>query len=344
MPAGRVTNDPSNYYAVGLQSAINTDATVFYYPKYLDGTGFDVEVDASSERVGGSGREIGLRYRTKVTADGQYVAYSLPDLAGRAFTHAIGQDTVTAGPSSAALVLWNHQINTGASLLPYLTMEQNWADETERTTNCLISSLKLELEAGKPFKITQQFISGGTPHTQSTQLTPVRESVYFPHLMPGASVAIVANGGLTAGVGATSVEVTKASLEIKNQLDDNIQTTALNREDVLWLNLDIDIDGTFKYINNAFWNAVQYGGGSQVPTGLLTSGAFYAFSPGVSNQSFNILAPFVEFSNLKVNRLDPDGKTMYIDYTASTRGGIGTQSLQITAVTVASTSYTLATT
>ncbi len=331
LPAGRVTNDTANYFAFGLQSAKDTDASTFYFMKQLSGTGFDVKVDASSERVGGVGREIGLRYRTMVTGDGQYVQYAQSDFLGRVIYAATGTpDVVTAGPSNPALVLYNHQLGSGASLLPYQTVEQNWADATERTGNCLIASLKLEGEAGHPVKATAQFVSGGTPHTQSTQLTPARESNELL-MVPGGSVAITATGGLTAGVGATSLQVTKWSLEIKNELDDKIQTVALNREDVLWLNADYDVDGTCKYINDAFWYAVQYGGGSQVPTGFLTNGNFTFYTAGPSGTSVKLFTPFVEFTAVKVNRLDPDGKTMYLDFTASTRQ-IGSQSFQATIV------------
>lgn len=334
---GRVTNDPSNYLAIGLQPAKDTDATTFYFLKHLDGSGFDVKVDESSERVGGSGREIGLRYRTKVTADGQYIAYAQSDFAGRVLYAALGSDAVTAGPSNPSLALYNHQINSGASLLPYQTLEQGWADQVERTTNCVVSDLKLEGEAGKPVKLTAQFISGGTPHTQAVALTPARESNEVL-MVPGASVAITASGGLSAGLGASSLQVTKWSVEIKNQTDDAIQTVALNREDVLWLNADYDLDGTFKYINKDFWNAVQYGGGSQVPTGLLTSGAFTFYTAGPSGTSLKVYAPFVEFTALKVNRLDPDGKTMYIDYMAATRN-IGSQALQCMVVSPTAGAY-----
>lgn len=338
LPAGRVTNDASNYFAIGIQSAKDVDATTFYFTKHLDGTGFDVAVDTSSERVGGSGREVGLRYRKKVTADGQYIAYAQPDFAGRVLAAALGQDTVTASAGG----FYTHSIVSGASLLPYQTVEQAWADETERTTNCLISDLKIEGQAGMPVKLTAQFVTGGTPHTQSTTLSPVREAA-LPLMMPGGSAAITATGNLTAGVGATSLQITKWSTEIKNALDDAIQTVALNREDVLYLTADYDIDGTLKYINNAFWNAVQYGGATQVPTGALTSGQFFFYTPGASGGALTLFAPFVEFTSTKVNRLDPDGKTIFLDFVASTKN-IGTQSFQATVLSGAATSYTLSTT
>lgn len=349
LPAGRVTNDPTNYFAIGLQSAKDVDATNFYFTKHLDGTGFDVDVTASSEREGGSGREIGLRYRTKVTADGQYVAYARPDFLGRVLTAALWQDTVTAGPSQGVGNPYysTHAINSGASLPLYQTCEQAWADETERVANCIVSDLKLEGEAGKPVKVTAQFVSGGTPHTQAVNLTAAREAA-FPLMIPGGSVAIVAggtafSGGGGYGIGASSLQVTKWALDIKNAVDDAIQTVALNREDVLVLTSDYDFSGTVKYINNALWNTIWYGQGSQVPTGTLEDGQFYFNTTNPSQMSATILAPFVEFTGLKVNRLDPDGKTMYLDWTASTRN-IGTQSLQCTVVSGASTSYALSTT
>lgn len=355
LPQGRVTNDPTNYLAIGLQSGKDVDATNFYFLKHLDGSGFDVAVNFSSERVGGSGREIGLRYRTKVTADGQYVAYAQPDFAGRVLTAALWQDTVVAGPSQGVGNPYysTHSIFSGASTPLYQTVDQNWADETERTANCVISDLKLEGEAGKPVKITAQFVSGGTPHVLATQLTPAREGT-FPFMVAGGSVAILAAGssfgggaangqGGGYGLGASSLQVTKWALEIKNQVDDAIQTNALNREDVLVLNQDYDFTGTFKYINSAFWNEVNYAGGSTVPTGLPENGQFFFYTSTPSQQSLSLFAPFIEFTSVKVNRLDPDGKTIYLDYAASTRN-IGTSSLQCTVVSGASTSYALSTT
>ena len=342
LPAGRVTNDPSNYFAMALQSAKDVDGTTFYFLKHLSGTGFDVTVEESDERVGGSGFEVGLRYRTKVTSDGQMVSYADPDFTGRILYGALGTELTTASVAGGKT---SHLIVSGGSLLPYYTVEQAWADETERTTNCLISDLKFEGEAGRPVKITAQFVSGGTPHTQSAALTPTREADPVPFMVPGGSVAINATGALTAGVGASSLQLTKWSLDIKHGMDDAIQTVALNREDVLRLSDDYDIDGTFKYINKSFWEAVQYGGGTQVPTGALTNGQFYFYTSTPSGQTLTLYAPFVEFKSVKTNRLDPDGKTMFIDFVASTRGGvIATQSLQATVVNNTPSAYSLSTT
>jgi hypothetical protein len=339
---GRVTNDPTNYFAFGLQSAKDVAATNFYYLKQLDGTGFDVTVNLSSERVGGVGREIGLRYRTKVTADGSFIQYAQPDFLGRVLYGALGTDTVTAGPSNAAMQLYNHSIVSGASLLPYYECEQNWADETERTGNCMFSDVKLEGEAGKPVKVTVQFISGGTPHFNSTQLVPVREGGN-PIMIPGGSAAMIVNGsayggGGGYGAGASSTQLSKWAVDVKNALDDSIQTNSLNREDVLWLTADYTVDGTLKYINNVLWNNLQYGAASTVPTGILSNGQFYFSSSTPSGAGVTLVTPFLEFSAVKLNRLDPDGKTMWLDFTAETRN-IGSTAVVATVVSTSAGAY-----
>jgi hypothetical protein len=327
LPAGRVTNDPTNYFAIGLQSAKDVTATTWYFTKHLDGSGFDVAIDQSSERIGGSGREVGLRYRTKVTADGQYVAYADPDFVGRVSYAALGGETIASSGG-----LYQHKLASGASLLPYQSVQQAWADECEQTTNCLISDLKFEGEAGKPVKVTAQFVSGGSPVAGIAPQIPARETNPVPFMVPGGSAAITAVTNLSVGAslgGASSLQLTKWSVDVKNSLDDAIQTVSLNREDVLWLNADYEIDGTLKYIDKRFWEAVQYGGATQVPTGALTAGQFTFFTSTPSNQSLTIFAPYVEFTGVKVNRLDPDGKTMFLDFTGATKS-VGSQSLQIT--------------
>lgn len=343
LPAGRVTNDPSNYFAFALQSGKDVTGTTWYFTKHLDGSGFDVTKDQSSERIGGSGREVGLRYPTKVTADGQFVSYADPDFIGRVLYGALGTETLASSGG-----LYQHTLVSGGSLLPYYSMQQAWADEVEQTTNCLFSDVKLEGQAGHPVKVTVQFVSGGTPIAGVAAQAPTRESDPIPFMIPGGSIAITALNNLTVGAslgGASSLQVTKWSAEIKNALDDAIQTTALNREDVLWLTADYDIDGTIKYIDKKFWEAVQYAGGSTVSTGNLTGGQFTFYTQTPSSQSIKLYAPYLEFTSVKVNRLDSDGKTMYLDFMGSTRGGvIATQSLQAVVSNNTSGPYSSATT
>jgi hypothetical protein len=339
---GRVTNDPSNYFAMGVQGAKDQVASTLYYFKHLTGSGFDVTQEVQSEREGGAGREVGLRYKSMIKPDGQVVAYARPDVAGRLLTWALGADTASL-IATAGGILVNHQIQSGVNAsLPYLTAQQAWADMCEQTTNNVVSDLSIEFEAGRPLKLTAQIVSGGTVSAELAPGSPARETTQ-PFMQPGASFALSVTGGLDAG--ATSVELTKGKIDIKNTLDDAIQTLGLNREDVTWLNADYSMDFTLKYTDKNLWSQVYYGGGvgTTIQVGLATASA-NVFSPlyGASN-SLQIGLPLMNVSALKVNRLDPDGKTMYLDGTAETIKG-ATNSLFANVITGATGVYTATTT
>lgn len=325
---GHATNEPQNYFAMGVQGAKDQDAGTFYFFRHLDGTGFDVQSEMSPEREGGGGREIAINYKTKIKADGSVVSYAYPDCAGRLLAWALGADTPSVVATAGPLV--NHLLLPGGSL-PYLTADQTYADQSERTTNCVVSELKLDFEAGKPLKLTAQFMSGGSPHIATTAMAAVREAGQLV-MYTGASAYIV------AGV-ASSIELTKGSITIKNALDDGIQTTGLNREDLVWLTTEFDLDGTIKYENANIWNQVNFNGGSQVQFGIAT-GSFHIYAPQVgASQSVEIGMPLVQFTAVKLNRLDPDGKTMYLDFTAMTIKN-ATNSLFANVVSGATNAYT----
>jgi hypothetical protein len=319
---GKPTNEPANYFAFGVQSAVNVEATTFYFTKHLNGSGFAVDNDVKAERIGGGGREIGLIYKTKVTADGSLVTYGWPDGTGRLLAAALGEDetTVLVATSNAAEELVKHHISSGSATLPYLTMDQTWADETERTTNCLISELKIEGEQGEPLKFTAPFISGGSVTVRASALTPAREAG-TPFMYPGASAAVQVYTA-AAGGKATSSELTKFSVTVKNTLDETIQTLALTRTDVVWETVDFNVDGTLKYTDHNIWNQVNYAGGSQVNIALATgSFDFFAAQSSSASESIHINLGVLQFASVKVNKLDPDGKTMLLDFTAMTQAG-----------------------
>lgn len=346
--AGRTTNDPSNYLAVGIQAEKDVEASTFYFTKHLDGSGFDVEPEIASERIGGGGREVGLRYKTGIKADGQVVQYGWPDGTGRMLAWAGLLDEAPVIKATTAMVV-EHFMRSGGTVLPYLTVEQNWADETERTSNAVVASLKLEGEAGHPIKFTEQFISAGTPRVATQLLVPARETG-GPYMYPGASAVLEIFSPETAEgapATATTSELTKWSLEIKNTLDDAVRTMQLQRADVPWENVDFDLDGTVRYTSKTIWQQIQFNGGRLGNRNFLATGAFTFFTKPLygaqATYTLEIKMPFIEFSGAKVNRLDPDGKTMYLDFTAMNIAN-ATYSLQARVFTTATGAYTSSTT
>lgn len=299
---GRPTNEPTNYFAQGVQSAKDTEATTFFFFKHLDGTGFDPDPDVQSEREGGDGQEVGLRYKSLIKADGQVFSNSRVGVLGRITSWTLGQDTV----ASQAIGQKHTIVPVGSA--PYITTDQRAADELERTTNNVFTGFTLSGEAGRPWKISGQFVNGGSYYDRplASALTPTRETGP-PFMMPGGTYTI-------DGVG--TAKLTKFEVVVRRGVDDGIQTVALNREDVIPLTFEADCNFTLKYEDRTLYAKIQYGGGSQVPLDLAT-GAFSAFTQQGSLTA-KVTLPWIQYVGAKPNSLDPDGRTVYIDVAAMT--------------------------
>jgi hypothetical protein len=332
---GKATNEPANYFAFGVQGNINEEATTFFYTKHLNGTGFDVATEFKAERVGGGGREVGLVYKNMVKSDGSLVTYAYPEAAGRLLSAALGKDTIATAFGS----MGKHTIVSGsATTLPYLTVSQKWADEQEQATNVQLTELKIEGSQGLPIKMTAPFISGGSVTVQPASEGLAKREAGTPFMYPGASAVVEMNSSVLK---ATSSELTKFNMTIKNTLDETIQTLALNRTDVVWETADYNLDGTVKYTDKNFWNQVNYFGGTQVSISLATGNFhFYAAQPFSPTGSIHLQMPNVTFGSVKVNRLDPDGKTMFLDFTGLTTAQTATNSIIAEVVASATGVYT----
>lgn len=304
---GRITNDPNNYLAFAKQASFNTDGTTFFFTKHLDGSGFEPDNDVDSIREGGDGQEVGLRYRTFLKADGNLVVLSRNAVAARLWAAVLGSDAIaSAGMASLA----RHTAAPVASL-PYFTFEQRNGDLIERTINNVVTTLTVEGEAGKPWRLTAAFLNGGTYSVRdvASALTPARETGR-PAFFPGGSY--IFDGGASY-----ANDLTKWKVEVQRGVDDGIQTTGLTRDDVIAQSIDVNIDATIKYTSRDFYQKIQVNGGS-VPLAQLATGSVNLVqysSVGTFGASClsQIVVPLTEWMDAKVNRLDPDGKTIYLD-------------------------------
>jgi hypothetical protein len=322
MPGGRATNEPSNYIAIGKQPARNEEATTFYFAKHLDGSGFEVDETTEGVREGGDGQEVGFVYKSAIAADGELVANSRPERSARGAAWTFGSDKVEPGAGEASGAAQIH-IAIPTSSQPYLTIEQKWGDVIERVSNVFFTSMVVEGEAGRPLKITNSFIAGGTPYRrngEASALTPTRE-VSQPHFFPGGSYVLN---------GAGNTKITKFKSTIQRNVDDAIRTTSLFREDVVALNFDTTLEFTLKYEEAALYDQIHYLSGTTIsPNAMgLATGSFKAYSEfgaGTALRFFEINHTCIVFTGARVNKLDPDGKTMYIDVTAMGVKGATTQ-------------------
>lgn len=306
---GRATNEPTNYIALGKQTALGSEASTFTFFRHLDGSGLEFTEDVESVREGGDGQEVGLRYKTALSADGALVANARPEMAARLLAWTLGVDAPTAplGLATVASGITNDHWLTPAATLPYLTADQFWADQVERAVDAKITSLDIEFEQGRPLKMTANMIGGGTAYFPASPQSPTRETSQ-PFYFPGASVTIE---------GAGNALVTKGSIKIDRGMDTDIRTTGLNRQDVIETSLDISGAFTLKYENATLYDKVHAGGagGSQVPVELATGAMslWQSFGAGTQFRHLGLFAPGFHYTQARVNKLDPDGKTMYLD-------------------------------
>jgi hypothetical protein len=313
--AGRATNEAANYFAIGKQSAKDTEATTFIFLRHLDGTGLEMDTQVQAEREGGDGQEVGLVYKSAIAMDGAAVANARAEYAARVIGYALGAVTAAAVPAgSAGASVCQIQTAAPTSLgasAAYLTLEQMFGDKIERVSNAQVSEVTIEGEAGRPIKVSANFVGGGTPYARNaaaSALTPTRETGQ-PLFFPGASVVID---------GAGNTKITKFKQTIRRTLDEDIRTTQLFREDVVALNFDSDLEFTLKYEDATLYDKIQMGGGTVVPIDLAT-GSFDFFTAQGAGTSYRFLrtaVPVHRYTGARVNKLDPDGKTVYIDVTA----------------------------
>jgi hypothetical protein len=306
---GRPTNEPSNYFAIGFQSAKGTEASTFTFLRHLDGTALELSEDVESVREGGDGQEVGLRYKTAINLDGNAVFNSRPEAAARLNAAVFGADLVSnPGGVASTATGCNEHLAVPTSSLPYLTAEQSWADKVERGVDMKAQSVTLEWEQGRPLKLTYELMGGGSMYVPTAAQSPTRETGQ-PFFYPGASVVLD---------GASTSKVTKGKITFKRNLDGDIRTNALSREDVVALNIDTDLELTLKYeAATSIYDKAHYGGagGTQVPFDLATGAIklYTQFGSGTNIRYQEWGVNQFHYTGARVNKLDPDGKTMYID-------------------------------
>lgn len=321
---GWSSNRPTDYFALGVQTGVGVEAATFRFPKHLTGSGFDITPDQADEREGGGGQEVALSYKKMIKADGNLVlnargvgaAYALVDgaLGLTATTLTIVTEADTASPACQKVRM------VQAPTLPYLTIEQRYSDQIERVSNAKENQLTIDGAAGLPIKFSAAFTGAGTVYQRdpvASSLTAVYDSgdpLYF------ARGSYVLTGNI-ANV-ASGAKMTKFKVTVMRHLDEAVQTTDLYRDDLVELTTDDNFDFTLKYEDRQLYNLIQFNGGSFVPIPISSLSFMGYMTNAVASNAGNSGTPFramkIGMANLltksaKVNKLEPDGKTVYID-------------------------------
>lgn len=311
---GYSSADPRNYLAIAKQKSAAEEATEgFKFLKYLGDSGLKHDIESESVFEGGDGQDQGLHYRSKTKPDGQVVAYARPDMFTYLSAWALG--SAAAVGTSAGV---GTSIYTPNATVPFLTVEQAWGggNQIDRVTGAIVSGFQVEGEAGAPWKVTCPIIGGGTPYFRdgaASALSAVLES---------GDPAMYAGGAYLID-GATSLDITRFTYNFQRNVDDDLFTTNTFRRKVIPLSRQVSVDFQVIWQDQAIYRNVLYGGGSFVPPNLAT-GAFRAQRLLSASQLIQIDVPLLRYTNVEVNRLEPDGQTVVLDVSAmAAKGGTG---------------------
>jgi hypothetical protein len=303
---GFSTNDPRNYFALAKQTSAEAEATTgFKFVKYLNGTALDIAIDSQSIYEGGDGMDQGLIYRQHTKPDGQIQAYVRPDMWTYLSAWTLGS---AAAVGTSAEVGTSVYVPNSTSL--YLTVEAAWGggNQADRVISALLTGMTVEGQSGEPWKVTVPFIGGGTPYYRdgaASGLAPTLET---------GDPAMYAGGAYLLN-GATEVDVMQWTYNYTRNVDDNLFTTSTFRRKVVPLSRSVSLEMQIIWQNQAYYKQIQYGGGSYVPA-FLATGSFHAERQLVGSQLIAIDVPNLRFTNVSVNRLNPDGETVVLDVSA----------------------------
>lgn len=303
------SNEADNYIAVGRQSAKGVAPTEWTFLRHGGDSGYQPEFEVQREREGGHGQEAGLTYKSLVRPDGSLNTNAYPNITGLLLTGALGADAAVLVGTNPDLA--DHTI-TPVDQLPYYAIEQRWADQIERTTDVNFTGLTAEWEAGRPIKLTAPFISGGRPEQRpvASAMTPVREAG-DPFFYPGASPSL----------DGTGAQISKGSIAVERGVDAEIQTNDIWRADVTSLTFDANLNLTVLYEDKNLYTKVYYDASGEVPVPLET-GSFELFRQiDGGAHSARLAIPSFEYIGATVNRLNPDGQTLWADVAGATMKG-----------------------
>lgn len=316
---GRPTNDPNDYFAFGFQVAKDTEIAPTVFPKHLDGSGWENDPDSERVKEGGDGQETALSYKTLVKADPTLSVLARPKILAQLMAAVSGDDNI----ASAAVASLARHTSTLVGSLPYLTGEQRYGDVVERQTNIVVTEVTVEGEAGKPWTVSAQMLGAGTISLREagSALTPTRE-FGKPAFYPNGSYVL-------DGFASYGTSLTKWKFTCTRSVDDGIQTTGLAREDAIPLAIDGSFDATIKVTSRDFYRKVQYTPtGSQIPVEYATGSVDLTQLvqvPITGSQSaqgvMRLVFPLIEWNDAKMNKLDADGQTVYMDVVGMTIKG-----------------------
>lgn len=307
-----ISGNASTFVAIGKQTAKGTPAVAaaFVFAKFLSGTDFQPVWDfLGPVKEGGDGLDQRWDMRTAQRARGTVVCHARPDITGMLFSSffsgGAAGNPASAWAVSSAPASHIFQFPAGQRQTYYtVVISHPGSDLTHVLYDARPVGLTLEAVNQSPVRITSEWVGIKYGASWGTALTPVYEGgdpfVYF-----GASVNYPYSGSVGSWVSQYTVTA-------RVNLDEDFYTNDLLLADLVDLDRTVEISLREIWQNATNYLNVEYAG-LTAPTYNLATGFFSAFHR-YSSYVMQLSCPLIRWSDSNLTAVDPDNKTVYIDY------------------------------
>lgn len=286
------------YIGLAKQASKGTGVEPAKFVRWEGGTKMTPVQQFTPYREGGDGYYPGVTLKESHAPDGQFALLARPDLAAYLFAMLLGADSV-AGASAP----YTHTITPHADTIPWVTIERSIAGQIiERIVDCKIKSIVVEGEAGKPIKLTVDFV-GITPSIGGSAASASYETD-MPFVFYQAT--------LTLDGGAVTT-INKFKITVSNILDEQDFTNAITRADIPLLGRDVSLEFEMVMEATTQYAAVYYGGATAVATAI-DEGSFIVdlqYGSAAALRELKIEVPALYHTEAPVELDTADDKQVY---------------------------------
>lgn len=332
-----ISGGASTFIAIGKQTAKGTPQTTpaaFTYAKYLSGTDFQPTWEyLGPVREGGDGLDQRWDMRTAQRARGTLVHNMRPDITGQILAAFFG-----GGLGGNAASAWN-----GATLpaqhnftFPAQFRNQYWTvvaghpggELTHVLYDARPVGLTIEAMNQQPLKMTSEWVGLKYGASWGAAMAPVYQGG-DPFVFFGASIAY-------PFAGSAGSYVSQYTVTARVDVDEDLFTNDLLMIDIVDLARTVEVTHREVWINATNYLNVEYAG-LIAPTYLLATGTFQA-AHVMSSYLFQMNLPLVRWGDSNLTAVDPENKTVYIDYSGVALAG-GTTSMNVSVINTHASNY-----
>ena len=247
------------------QAALGTAVVPTQFVRFLSPVKMDAEQDIDVYPEGGGGFYDLTAHKKFHKHDGSFDLNVRPQTAAMLFAYALGADAKSgAGPYTHVL--------TPARPLPYVTIERGIKTDllTERIQDCLISKLACNGKAGDPLHLAVDFMG----------IKAVLEAANSSDAYETDRAFVFQDGTFTV-FGGAYMRITGFGLNIDNNVEGDIQTVKVHRQDIQAQKLAVALDIEIVYDStDTNYADIYYGGGTTIVETVATGAVVMDFVYG----------------------------------------------------------------